>query len=169
MLTASALCCGTRRFLGFLGWHCCLVNGWGMSAFWGCLAHGAWLVGGTSVTCVCPMPPVHTHLYTCVYTSVHACTWESCMCQCWRAHEACASQVSTCTHPAHMWAHTEHSHAHVCAVCVHPHLMPAAVCPSALGVFAPSCVLVCIHVLLLAHVMADAQALFPLPCCCCGD
>lgn len=34
-----------------------------------CVAHWAWLLWGTSVSCVCPMPPVHTHLYT----RVHKC------------------------------------------------------------------------------------------------
>lgn len=71
-------------------------------------------------------------------------------------------------HTQHTRGHTLITAMHTCA-CVHPHLMPAAVCPGALGVFAPSCVLVCTCVLSLAHIMADAQALFPLPCCCCGD
>lgn len=116
------------------------------------------LAGMRDISELCLSHASRAHTCTCVYTSVHpyTCPRGSCMCQCRHVHVACATQISACAHPAHTWAHTRHSLAHACA-CVHPHLLPAAVCPGASGMFAPWCVLVWARVLF----MADAQALFP--------
>lgn len=80
-----------------------------MSAFW---AH-AWHIGFgrygghqrvVSVPCL-----LSTHTYKHVHA--YTCTWGSCKCRCWRAHEARASQV---TH-----ARTQHARGHTLSTAMH--------------------------------------------------
>lgn len=65
----------------------------------------------------------HTHTRVCTSVHLYTCTQGSCTCQCWCAHKACATMVSSCTHPAHTW--------HALGTALHTH-MPVSILTSCL-------------------------------------